>query len=246
MRTGGDVVKPKLYLRITAIMFIIGAMIAVQYNTIQKPTERDTRDIWTIREELAKEKVRHSALLTEISTLNEVVAKYETNVAESPELILASTVEGLRQQAGLTDIVGPGLIIRIEPAPEAIEMGFNITEVSPDILMQLVNDVFMYNGVNVDINGNRIVHTTAIRDINGQTTVNARPIGKPPLEILVGTSTFENAQKLYNYLLSSSLNDSFYLENYYLIVEEPTRKLRLNAYEGELKNSYLTEQHKGE
>lgn len=227
-------------------MFILGIMIAVQYNTVQKPTERDTRDIWAIREELADEKERHSALLAEIQSLNEVIKKYETDDVQSPELILTETVDNLRMQAGLTNIVGPGLVLRVEPAEELVKMGYEIEEISPDLLIQLANDIFMNNGTHIVIDGNRIIQITAIRDINGQTTVNRKPLTKPPLEIQVGTSTFEHAKKLYNYLLASSFNDSFYLENLKLVVEEPTNRLNITSYDGELTNDYLTEEVKGE
>lgn len=48
--------EKKVVIRITIISFIVGLMIAVQYNTIQKPESRDTRDIWEIRQELSEEK----------------------------------------------------------------------------------------------------------------------------------------------------------------------------------------------
>lgn len=43
-------------MRITIVLFIIGIMMAVLYNTVQQPVERDTRDVWEIREELSQEK----------------------------------------------------------------------------------------------------------------------------------------------------------------------------------------------
>lgn len=238
--------KKRMYIRITLVLFILGFMIAVQYNTVQNPAERDTRDIWAIREELAEEKQRHSALLGEIRSFNEVVQKYEVNESESPEIILKETVDTLRMQAGLTDILGPGLTIRVKPSEELVALGFPIEEVSPDLLNQLINDIFMNNGVNIGIDGNRIVQTTAIRDINGRTTVNSMPLSKPPFDIHVGTSTFEHAQKLYNYLLASTFNDSFYLDNFKLMIEEPTDRLNIKAFDGELKNDYLIEEVKGD
>lgn len=233
--------KKKLYIRITCIMFILGIMIAVQYNTVQHPKERDTRDIWAIREELVEEKERHSALLEEIRSLNEVIEKYEANQLQSPKTILQETVDDLKKQAGLTNIIGPGLVVRVEPATESVALGIPIEEISPDLLNQLINDIFMYNGVHIEIDGNRIVQTSAIRAINGQTTVNSRGLHKPPFNIYVGTSTFNHAQKLYNYLLASSLNDSFYLENCKLVIDEPIKRLSISAYNGKLMNNYLIE-----
>ena len=45
----------------------------------------------------------------------------------------------LKLQAGLTEVIGPGVVLRVEPAPELIEMGYEIKEISPDLLTQLLN-----------------------------------------------------------------------------------------------------------
>lgn len=238
--------QKKYYIRFTLVLFILGLMISILYNTIQNPTERDTRDIWAIRQELTEEKQLRSELLAKIRSLNGVIDQYEENASTSPRVILNETVDNLRMQAGLTNIEGPGLILRVEPAEELVAMGYDIKEVSPDLLIQLVNEMYRNNGENVEIDGNRIVQTTSIRDINGQTTVNSIPLKEVPFEIRVGTSTFDDAEKLYNYLFSSSISDSFYLDNFKLVIERPKEKLRITAYDKELKNSYLIEADKGE
>ncbi len=46
----------KVVTRITIVSFIVGIMIAVQYNTVKEPSERDTRDTWELRQELSEEK----------------------------------------------------------------------------------------------------------------------------------------------------------------------------------------------
>lgn len=242
----GAVLKRNMYTRITIVLFIIGLMMAVQYNTIRKPAERDTRDIWAIREELSEEKKQHSALLAEIRSLDDVVNRYEQSEETNMQAVLNETVESLKQQAGLTDVTGPGVILRIELAPELVAMGYEIEEISPDLLIQLTNSLFKYSATNVAIDGNRIVHTTAIRDINGETTVNSVPLSSPPFEIHVGTNSYKDAKKMYNSLQASTFIDSFYLDNYNLIIEEPTYELTIPAFENSLTNDYLTEAKKGE
>lgn len=228
------------------MLFIIGLMIAVQYNTIKQPAERDTRDIWAIREELAEEKQRHSALLAEIRSLNEVVGRYEQSEKANLQSALNETLNRLKLQAGLKEITGPGVILRVEPAPELVEMGYEIKEISPDLLTQLLNALFKNNAASVSIDGNRVVQTTAIRDINGKTTVNSVPLSSPPFEIYVGTSSIKEAQKMYNSLQASTFIDSFYLDNFNLMIEEPTDHLTLPAFDQPLTNDYLTEVEKGE
>lgn len=228
------------------MLFIIGLMIAVQYNTIQKPAERDTRDIWAIREELAEEKQRHSTLLADIRSLNEVVGRYEQSEKNNLQVVLNDTVEQLKQQAGLTDITGPGVILRVEPAPELVAMGYEMKEISPDLLTQLLNELFKYGAASVAIDGNRIVQTSAIRDINGRTTVNSVALSSPPFEIYVGTNTYKAAQKMYNSIQASTFIDSFYLDNFKLVIEEPVAQLTIPAFDEPLTNDYLTEVKKGD
>lgn len=228
------------------MLFIIGIMMAVQYNTIQKPTERDTRDVWALREELSEEKKRHSTLLAEIRTLTEVVNRYEQSADENPKVVIGETIERLKGQAGLSTITSPGVKIRIEPAQELIEMGYEVKELSPDLLIQITNALFKSEAINVSIGGNRVVQTTAIRDINGETTVNGEPLNSPPFDILVGTESYDAAKQIYNSLQASTLADSFYLDNFDLIIEEPTDQLTITAFDNPLTNDYLTEVKKGE
>ncbi|MGE7841952.1 DUF881 domain-containing protein [Lysinibacillus sp. NPDC093712] len=238
--------KKNMYTRITIVLFIIGLMIAVQYNTIQKPAERDTRDIWAIREELAEEKQRHSTLLADIRSLNEVMGRYEQSEKANLQAVLNDTVNQLKQQAGLTDTTGPGVVLRVEPAPELVAMGYEMKEISPDLLTQLLNELFKYDAASVAIDGNRIVHTSAIRDINGKTTVNSVALSSPPFKIYVGTSTYKAAQKMYNSIQASTFIDSFYLDNFKLVIEEPTAQLTIPAFDQPLTNDYLTEVKKGD
>ncbi|WP_249664287.1 DUF881 domain-containing protein, partial [Lysinibacillus sp. D4B1_S16] len=82
--------------------------------------------------------------------------------------------------------------------------GYDIKEVSPDLLTQLLNTLFKNDATSVSIDGNRVVQTTAIRDINGKTTVNSVPLSSPKFDIYVGTSDYKAAQKMYNLLQAST------------------------------------------
>ena len=55
--------KHKKNISFIVISAVIGFMIAIQFQTVKKPVERDTRDIWQLREALLKEKELQSSLL---------------------------------------------------------------------------------------------------------------------------------------------------------------------------------------
>lgn len=229
----------KMYRNITIISFIIGFMLAVQYNTVQSPTERYTRDIWEIRQELSAEKARHSELLTAISNLSETVDKYEDAEFNDPELLLQETVNELKGQAGILPISGPGVTLMIEPSEELIQFGYEIKPISPDLLIRLMNDLYRYNVQAIEIDEKRITYNTAIRDINGKTTINSEAIDRTNIQINVITQTIEQAEKLRNHLLASTFQDEFYIDNLVLTVNDTEHNLWINSTVELSKSKYL-------
>lgn len=219
----------KMYRNITIISFIIGFMLAVQYNTVQNPAERNTVDIWEIRQQLSVEKERHSELLTAISEVSETVDKYEDAEFNNPELLLQQTVDNLKRQAGILPTSGPGVTLTIEPAEELLQFGYEIMPISPELLIRLMNDLYRYNAQAIEIDGKRLTYNSAIRDINGETTVNGEPIDKANIELNIITQTFEQAQKLENHLLASTFQDEFYIDNLKLTVHAATDNVRINS-----------------
>ncbi|TAA68704.1 DUF881 domain-containing protein [Planococcus salinarum] len=231
--------KKKVFSRFTMILFVIGLMTAIQFNTINEPDSRDTRDVWEIRQELSREKQLHSELLSEIGTIDETLEKYKESESDSPEQALQETVETLRKEAGLTELTGPGLRIVIEPSPEAVATGQNIEQISPALLIRFVNEINRFNAIDLAIDGKRLINTSPIRDINGRTTVNGEPIGTPPLEMTIVAGTFENAEKLYNHLNASPILDNFYIDNLSVDVKRPQKKITIEAYNEELELDHL-------
>lgn len=238
-RWEGKQMKRKALTLLTIISFIVGLMIAMQYNTVQKPENRDTRDIWEIRQELSEEKQKHSMLLKEIENLKKLVEEYEESGKEEQAKVLENTVHQLRERAGLTKVIGPGVTLNIRPAEELILSGYEVEPISPNLLIRLVNEIYRYNGLYIEIDGQRVVHTTAIRDINGKTTVNSVPISNSNVDILIITETFEQAEKLYSYLYASTFQDDFYIDNLKLTINPAEEEITIGAYDGEFTNSYL-------
>lgn len=231
--------EKNVVIRITIISFIVGFMIAIQYNTVKKPELRDTRDIWEIRQELSEEKKRHSELLDEIASLKKIKSEYESDNNEELGEVLQSTVEDLRKRAGLAKVTGPGVHLNIQPAEELILSGYKVEPISPDLLIRLVNEIYRYNGLYIEIDGQRVVHTTAIRDINGKTTINSVPISNSNVDIYIITETFEKAEKLHSYLYASTFQDDFYIDNLKLTISPAKEEITIDAYDGELTNTYL-------
>lgn len=213
----------------TFVSLIIGFMLAVQFQTSHEPTVRDTRDIWEIRQELKKEQELHEQLLTEIRKYEETLEKYEQQREESKGAILRQTVEELKKEAGLTEVVGEGVVLYVEQMYDESYVGPVTDTVSADLLRRLINELNMYGAEHISIADQRIVNTTVIRDINGVTKVDAHPLRFFPIEVKVIAA---DAEKLYNRLKASTIADDFALENLQLTISEPQQRVVIPPYDG--------------
>lgn len=231
----------KMYRNITIISFIIGFMLAVQYNTVQNPTERTTVDIWEIRQQLSAEQERHSELLTAISELSETVNKYEDAEFDNPEILLQQTVDQLKERAGILPVEGPGLTLSVGTSPELLGLGYEIEPVSPELLIRLINDLNRYNARAIEVDGKRLSYNSAIRDINGKTTINGEPVQTTDIEINIITFTYEQAEKMKNHLLASSFQDEFYIDNLVLTIHEAEQNVQIDSVVPVQRSKYLSE-----
>lgn len=238
--------RKTVYIRFTIVLLIIGFMLAIQFNTVQNPETRDTRDIWAIRQELSKETETHSELLSEIYVLDQTILKYGNMVSESAELALEDTVEQLKKDIGLVEHTGPGIIIKVEPSLESVALGQPVEGISPDLLIRLINEINRFKANDIEVDGKRIIYSSPIRDVNGKTTVNNIPVRNAPFTIKIGTSTFEDAQKMYNQLEASTIGDDFYIDNLKLKIGKPEQNITISSYDQALNNQFLKEVPEGE
>ncbi|MEH7544718.1 MULTISPECIES: DUF881 domain-containing protein [Bacillaceae] len=232
--------KPKLNLSLTLIATLVGFMIAIQFQTVKKPVERDTRDIWQLREALLKEKEFQSNLLSEIRSNEEKLSAYESKRKQSKEQALKDTLQELKIEAGLTDITGPGITLLIEPVIEDVQLGTSVNDsVSPELLKRLINELNMYEAKYVAIDGQRIINTTVIRDINGETKIDGHTLRGLPIEIKVGVDDMNTAEKLSNRMKVSKARDEFFTESLRLSVSASNPNITIPAYDNPIRVKYM-------
>lgn len=243
---GENQLKKKGISRFTLILFVIGFMLAIQFNTMQSPEQRDTRDVWEIRKELSVETQYHSELLTRIREAQQLVVQYESSQADRPERLVEQSIKQLQQDIGLLPYEGPGVTITVTPSEEAIAFGLAIEPISPELLVRFVNEMNRFQAKAIEIDGKRLIYSSAIRDINGNTTINTLPIQTPPFEMKIATDSIETVEKLIAQIQASGLADDFYLENYSLEIGEPVEKLSITSYDQPIAVNYLTEWKEGD
>jgi uncharacterized protein YlxW (UPF0749 family) len=230
----------KINVSFTLIAVLVGFMIAIQFQTVKKPAERDTRDIWQLREALLKEKELQSNLLSEIRSNEEKLAAYESKRKQSKEQALEDTLEELKMEAGLSEVTVPGITLHIEPVIEEIMPGTPVNKVvSPELLKRLLNELNMYEAKYVAIDGRRIINTTVIRDINRETKIDGHPLNSLPIEIIVGVDDNNTAEKLYNRMKVSKSTEEFFIENLRLSISKPNPNVTVPAYDNSIRIRYM-------
>ncbi|KAB2337423.1 DUF881 domain-containing protein [Cytobacillus depressus] len=227
--------KFKKNITFTLITIVIGFMVAIQFRTVKEPVVRDTRDTWQIREDIMKENELQGKLISEVRSNEEKIAKYETELKESKEKLLRETLEELKAEAGLTEVTGNGIILMIEPVYEELLIGTPISSVSPDLLKRLVNELNMYDAKYISIDNQRLINTTVIRDINGETKIDGHSLNRLPIEIKVIAENSKAADKLFKRMQVSKSTDEFFIDNLRVKVMEPTGMITIPAYENTIR-----------
>jgi uncharacterized protein YlxW (UPF0749 family) len=209
-------------------------MVAIQFQTVKEPVVRDTRDILKLREDLKKAQELQTTLLQEIRSVDEKIYQYESNLIGNKEQILLETLEELKEEAGLTEVKGPGIVLKIEPVYEQLLLGHDAPTVTPYLLSRLINELNMYGAKSISIADQRVIHTTVIREIQGETKIDGFPLRKFPIEIKVITENLQVAEKLYNRMNISEAAEAFFIDNLRVNVSPPVKSLTIPPYENSI------------
>lgn len=228
--------KKKPLLSLTALMIIFGIMVSIQFNSLQKPKVRDTRDVWELREDLSASKSKELDLLKEIDKYDEMLKKYGHQGDRSKEVQLTKTLIDLKDKAGFTEVEGEGIEIEISQLFSKDLTGEEVKNIPPDLLKKLINEANMFGAKHISINDRRVINTSVIRDINGTTKMDGYSLDSDVVTIkMIG----EQADKLYSRLNVSDIGDLFAQENFSLNMSQPKKKIHLKAYDGAIQVNEL-------
>jgi uncharacterized protein YlxW (UPF0749 family) len=212
-------------------------MLAIQFQTTNEPIVRDTRDAWELREAIKNELEVKAKLLREIRKYEETIENYESDRHQSQEIALKETLEELREEAGLSESIGAGITINIQDMFEEPILGQNRPQVSAELLRRLINELNINGAEEISIAGQRYINTSAIRDVNGYTTINNYRLPKTPIEVKVMT---DDAERLYNRMIASeSIQFEFEIEGLKLDISRPDKYITIPAYDGTIRIKYM-------
>lgn len=215
------------------ICFLFGVMLAIQINSLKKEETVESQDTWELRQKLTEAMKTESNILKEIQEVDERLAQYETEKAQSGRSILQDTLNDLRLEAGLEELEGPGIIITVSKADEFINAGDSNPYISPSVLRKLMNELNRYGAKAISIADQRIITYSTIRYIEGETKVDGFPLKDFPMQIKVVTEDEESAEKLYNYMQVSTISDDFFIDRFNISISEPKQNITIPAYNGD-------------
>lgn len=224
----------------TVVLFIIGFMLAVQFQSTKEPIIRDTRDIRELRMELRTEQERHQQLQIEIGKKLQLISEYEyslTEQKENVEKVMERQIEELKEEAGLTEKTGEGIIITVKPLMDDHFSSQQRRGIPPELLRFLVNELNTYNAKDIAIGHQRLVSISAFRDVGGVTQVNGHRLPPLPIEIKV---LAQDAEKLRNEMIVSESVEYFEIENLQLTIES-SDSITLPAYDRTPRVRYMEE-----
>jgi len=148
--------------------------------------------VFTVRAGDSIRQENRAVLVDRVLTLQAAVEQVQEEVADRSARVesLRAEIEGaqddasrerqrrdLSQAAGATDLIGPGLAITIDDAPDA-EAG-SLNRVLDRDIQDIVNALWTMDAAGIAVNDQRLTATSAIRGAGEAILVNYRPLQRP-------------------------------------------------------------------
>lgn len=150
------------------IFFILVAVMFMQFKTV---SQTDITSIEAMREtelrtELANWKNKYDDINKQLEETNKKLEEYRqtSNENKNASVLLIDELKQARKNLGLTDVVGPGIIVTLKDSENGqtddIE-GYN-RRISVYDLLQLINELKLAGAEAIEINGVRITNKSDI------------------------------------------------------------------------------------
>lgn len=219
---------------IAAVCLVLGIMMSIQFKSTQGvgPTMVPSR-LTELTEKLDKVTEERDALADEVLDLREKlknVREFDTAMAD-----LQDELQNASMAAGMLEVEGPGIIIKLDDSPRALKTGDNPNEaIVHDLdLLIVVNDLKASGAEAISVNGERIISMSEIRCAGTLILVNWIKLA-PPFEIkAIGDPEMLESgitMKGGHLLLLKNLD--------YIVSVQKMEKINIPAYSGRMKFTY--------
>lgn len=181
-----------------------------------------------LREQKAELAGRLASMQAELDGLKADQAQGEAALQD-----LGNSIAQARQDAGLTDVTGPGILLTINPRTYE-ENGRTriIKDITDTELLSLVNELYAAGAEAISINGHRLVAQSAIRLAGDHININHVATDMPyEVKAIGDPQTLQTALELYGGVLES-------FEEFYTVKTVRQDALAVGAYEGTMNYRY--------
>lgn len=181
----------------TLICFLLGVFIVVQFRTQSQMTRLSTARSEVLFNLYEDTEVRRRALEREVASLREELAK----AAEGRALLagLTEEVNRARAQAGLTEVVGPGITIVLNDSEREARPGQdqNMYVIHDEDLLLVINELLAAGAEGISINGQRWTSRSEVRCAGPTASINRTRVAAPFVIRAVGDpNTLENSLRM--------------------------------------------------
>jgi uncharacterized protein YlxW (UPF0749 family) len=222
-------------LSLTIVAMFFGFMLVLQFQTIKHPKVRDTRNIFQLQSDLAKEQKQHIDLNSELTQSEQLLNRYQSSQKENLVETMKETLQQQKVEAGLTQKEGPGDLIVIKPLLGGNDPFSNDGIITAALMRQFINVLNEYGATDLAIGGERIINITPIRMVHNDLLINDQKMPEVPYSIQVLT---DDPGKLKTLLDVSPVLDDFARAGLTLDVSIQ-KKVSLPAYQSPIKFNYV-------
>lgn len=195
-------------LLMTFLAVFAGILIMIQLQTEPQQASGEARNIAELRQELVNMKERRQELNQQLEEQLTVMDQLESD--EDIEDLMTEIQEALRMDAGLTEATGQGVVIDIDLSFDESYEGGGVTHIPPYLLRLLINELNIQGADHIAIDQQRIVSSSAIREVNDKTLVNGQWLSYFPIQVKILT---EYPEELRYAMMASNAKELFQYEN---------------------------------
>lgn len=231
--------KDKLIIAIIIgiMFFTLTLVIFVQFKTISYTDINALENMQEteLRKEITAIKTKYTEAAEKLKETNEMIKEYQETISTDKEasVLLTEELEKSRNILGKNAVQGEGIIVTLED----VEVG-KYGKIYARDLIELINELKSAGAEAISINGNRIVNTSYIVDLNATfISINGQEEVSPYVVKAIGDITYLGSgisQKQYGYI-DAKVNSGK------SVVLEESENIFINAYDGELKMKYAKE-----
>lgn len=227
---------------ITIACIILGIIVSLLFRTYK--SEGQVNTIYGQRRDLAEMvkylQTERNKLQADLSKAREIISDLEkaSSRGKSEFETLRKQLNVHRQEAGLTPVRGPGIIVRLDDSPMEPKVGDdpNYYIVHDIDLMALVNELWASGAEAISINEQRLVMTSAIRCVGPTITVNTVRLTPPYVVKAIGPPSNLETGLRYRGGFMDSMSPN--IERGVVIKISREKDIKIPAFKGSLVNRY--------